>query len=120
MATCHLRIFPCWSVWERIASRDARLWEVQSLLDGAFHVVGALSAANRRYFTSFQFKWMRQHLASLEAAPPHLAERLESLFSLDRASAAQELRLLVVETVEVVERELPRVDTMAIRIATRP
>jgi hypothetical protein len=53
--------------------------------------------------------------ASLEAAPPHLAERLESLFSLDRASEARELRLLVVETLEVVEHRLPRVDTTAIR-----
>jgi hypothetical protein len=115
MAAHHLGIFPYWSVWEHIAHRDARLWEVQSLLEGAFHVVGTLSAANRRYFTSFQFKRMRQHLAGLEAAPPGLAERLESLFALERPAAARELRLLVAEAVEVVERRLPRVDTTAIR-----
>lgn len=115
MAEHHLRIFPYWSLWKHMASRDARLWEVQSLLDGAFHVVGALSAANRRYFTSFQFKRMREHLAGLEVVPPRLAERLESLFGRGRAAAARDLRLLVVETVEVVERRLPRVDTTAIR-----
>ncbi len=115
MAEHHLRIFPYWSLWEHIAHRDARLWEVQSLLDGAFHVVGALSAINRRYFTSFQFKRMRQHVAGFETAPPRLAERLESLFTLDRPVAARELRMLVAETIEVVERRLPRVDTTAIR-----
>lgn len=115
MAEYHLRIFPYWSLWEHIAHRDARLWEVQSLLDGAFHVVGALSAANRRYFTTFQFKRMRRHILGLEAAPPRLAERIESLFALDRSDAARELRLLVVETVEVVEDRLPQVDTTAIR-----
>ena len=115
MATHHFSIFPYWLLWEHIAHRDARLWEVQSLLDGAFNVVGALSAANRRYFTSFQFKRMRQHLAGLEAAPGDLAERLESLFELDRPAAADRLRALVAETVEVVERRLPGVDTTAIR-----
>lgn len=115
MAEHHLGIFPYWSLWQHVADRDARLWEVQSLLDGAFHVVGALSAANRRYFTSFQFKRMRQHLVGFEAAPPHLAERLESLFVLHRRDAANELRLLVMETVELVECRLPRVNTRAIR-----
>lgn len=115
MAAHHLQIFPYWAAWEHIAHRDARLWEMQSLLDGAFHIVGALSAANRRYFTSFQFKRMQQHLGDLDAAPANLVERLESLFELDRQGAANELRLLVSETVEVVERRLPRVDTTTIR-----
>jgi hypothetical protein len=117
MAEHHLKVFPYWSLWEAIAHRDARLWEVQSLLDGAFHVVGALSAANRTYFTSFQFKRMREHLAGLEVAPPNLADRLESLFELDRPAAARELGRLVRETADVVERLLPAVDTTAIRSA---
>lgn len=115
MAEHHLRIFPYWSLWRHFADRDARLWEVQSLLDGAFHVVGALSAVNRTYFTSFQFKRMREHLAAFEVSPPHLAERLESLFALDRQAAADELRQLVAETVDLVDRRLPRVDTRAVR-----
>jgi hypothetical protein len=115
MAAHHLAIFPYWSLWDHVAHRDAALWEVQSLLDGAFHVVGALSAANRRYFTSFQFKRMRAHLAGIEAAPERLAERLESLFVLDRPAAATELRCLVAETAQIVERRLPGVDTSAIR-----
>jgi hypothetical protein len=89
-----------------MAHRDAHLWELQSLLDGAFHVIGALSAANRRYFSSFQFKRMREHVSGLQAAPPRLAERLESLFELERPAAARELGLLAAETVEVVERRL--------------
>jgi hypothetical protein len=119
MAEHHLRVYPYWALWDHVAHRDARLWEVQSLLDGAFHVVGALSAANRRYFTSFQFKRMREHLAGLEVAPPDLADRLESLFALDRPAAARELGLLVAAAVDVVERLLPGVDTTAIRKALR-
>jgi len=58
---------------------------------------------------------MREHVARLDEAPANLAERLESLFDLDRPGAANELRMLVAETVEVVEHQLPGVDTMTIR-----
>lgn len=99
---------------EQIAARDARLFEVQSLLDGAFNVLGVLSGLNRIYFTNFQFKGIRQHVAAFEAAPSHLAERLESLFKLDPAAAAEELRHLVEETVSLVEERMPGVDTSSI------
>jgi hypothetical protein len=115
MASHHLRIFPFWSLYGQIADRDARLFEVQSLLDGACHGIGALSAANRRYFTSFQFKRMRQHISAMNYVPDSLAERAESLFDVDAAAAAHILRDLVEETVAIVEWLLPAVDTAAVR-----
>jgi hypothetical protein len=79
--TCrHLQIYPYWAV---------------------------LSGLNRIHFTNFQFKGMRQHIAAFEAAPSRLAERLESLCKLDRAAAAEELRQLVEETVNLVEPGCP-------------
>ena len=113
----HLAVFPYWRVHEQMAARDARLWEVQSLLDGAFAVLAVLSGLNRVYFTTFQFKRMRAHVASFASAPPRLAERLESLFTLDRVSAAQELRRLVEETVSLVEERMPEIDTSRARMA---
>jgi hypothetical protein len=111
----HLRVFPYWSVPEYLAARDARLFEMQSLLDGAFNVLALLSGLNRVYFTPFQFKRMRAHVAALEVAPPRLADRLESLFELDRSAAAEELRRLVEETVSLIEEHMPEVDTSAVR-----
>ncbi len=115
MVARHLRVFPLWQVREQLAARDAVLFEVQSLLDGAFQVLGALSGLNRVYFTTFQFKRMRQHVSVFRSAPPRLAERLESLFQPDRARAAEELRSLVEETVALVEAAMPEVDTSAVR-----
>jgi hypothetical protein len=115
MVERHLQIYPYWAVHEQIAARDARLFEVQSLLDGAFNVLAVLLGLNRIYFTNFQFKGMRQHVAAFEAAPSRLAERLESLFKLDRAAAAEELRHLVEETVSLVEERMPGVDTSSMR-----
>lgn len=111
----HLAVFPYWQVVEHMAARDARLWEVQSLLDGAFAVLAVLSGLNRVYFTTFQFKRMREHVAALQAAPPRLAERLESLFDLDPARAAAEMRSLFEETLELVEARMPEIDTARVR-----
>lgn len=112
----HLAVFPYWRVVEHMAARDARLWEVQSLLDGAFAVLGVLSGLNRVYFTTFQFKRMREHAAAFEAAPSRLAERLESLFDLDRPRAAEELRALFAEALALVEARMPEVDTARARV----
>ncbi len=109
------QIYPYWAAHEQIAARDARLFEMQSLLDSAFNVLAMLSGLNRIYFTTFQFKGIRQHVAAFETAPSRLAERLESLFKLDRAAAAEELRQLVEETVSLVEERMPGVDTSSMR-----
>src|SRR5207302_4759260 len=87
MAEHHLALFPYWRAHRQLAARDARLFELQSLLDGAFRLVGALSAVNGLYFTTFQFKRTRAHVAALAHAPHHLARPLESLFPLDADAA---------------------------------
>ena len=115
MAKHHLRVFPYWLAARRLARRDARLFELQSLLDGAFHVVGALSAANGLYFTTFQFKRMRAYIAGVTNAPTNLADRLESLFTPPSEAAAGELRRLVSETVDFVEARFPDLDTPKVR-----
>lgn len=115
MVEKNLAVFPYWREHEHLTARDARLFQVQSLLDGAFKVIGVLSGLNRVYFTTFQFKRMREHVAAFEAAPPRLPERLEALFELDGRRAAEELRSLVGETVALVEARMPEVDTSAAR-----
>src|SRR5207247_10273541 len=52
----NLGFFPIWRIDDHLAARDAKLFRRQMLLDGAFRVVSALSALNRVYFSTFQFK----------------------------------------------------------------
>lgn len=116
MADFYLKkIWPYWKVKEWVAARDASLFEVQALLDGAFNVIGALSAANRLYFSTFQFKRMRHHIREMKESPPGLPDRVEQLFEIPPENGAEELRKLVSETVEIVERLLPEVDTTQVR-----
>jgi len=105
--------FPIWTVDQHLASRDAELFRRQMLLDGAFKVVAVLSAVNRLYFTTFQFKRAGAHVEQMKLKPVRLAERLDRVANAPPSQAADELRKLVEETKAIVRRELPDLDVDA-------
>lgn len=114
MVERHLRFTPLWVIGERLATRDATLWRNQVLVETSLRLLAVLAGLNRVYFTSFQFKRMHAFAGRLHRKPQNLADRIERLFTRpDRA--ADELESLVSETVELIERELPDVDTSAQR-----
>lgn len=102
--------FPLWNYDEAMAARDAELWRLDVLVEAAFNVLGVLAGLNRLYFTRFELKRMRALVAQMELAPPDLADRLESLFRIERGAAAAELGRLVDETRALVAAELPDLD----------
>jgi hypothetical protein len=65
---------------------------------------------NRLYFTTFQFKKMRQFVGQMRVKPPRLADRLEALFEEAPAKAAESLETLVREVVALVEHGMPEID----------
>jgi predicted nucleotidyltransferase len=105
--------FPIWALDQHLASRDADLFRRQMLLEGAFKVVAVLSAINRLYFTTFQFKRAGSHVDHMKVKPDRLAERLDRVADATPSEAADELRKLVEETKAIVRRELPDVDVDA-------
>lgn len=114
----HLRFFPIWSVDRFLVPRDALHFRMQMRLEVCFNVLGVLSALNRVYFTDFQFKRLRAHVAGLALAPPGLADRLERSLELRESyRSLSDLRALVAETVALVEQEMPDVDTAQARWA---
>jgi hypothetical protein len=106
----HWRFFPLWWYGPALARRDAELWRLDMLLEASFDLLGVLAALNRVYYTRFQLKQLRRLVAKLELAPPDLADRLERLVHLPPVDAADELGRLVVETRDLVARELPDLD----------
>lgn len=97
--------FPVWYYRQAMAVRDAELWRRDVLLDAAFNLLGVLAGLNRLYYTRFQLKRTRELVAQMALAPPDLAERLESLFSVAPAPASAELERLVNETRALVAAE---------------
>ena len=103
----HWKFFPLWWYVEPLSARDAELWRLDMLLEAAFNLLGVLAALNRVYFARFELKRLRALVAKFEHAPPDLADRLERLVQLPAPEAAAELGSLVVETRDLVARELP-------------
>jgi hypothetical protein len=106
----NLGFFPVWLIDEHLAARDSELFRRQMLLDGAFRVVAVLSALNRLYFSTFQFKRAGAHFDAMLLKPERLAEQLDAVANGEPAAAAQELRRLVEETKGLVRREMPEVE----------
>jgi len=103
----HWKFFPLWYYGEAMSRRDSELWRLDMLLEGAFNVLGVLAALNRVYYARFELKRLRRLVEKFTLAPPQLADRLEALFRLPAEKAADELGRLVVETRDLVLRELP-------------
>jgi hypothetical protein len=106
----NLSIFPIWALNDHLAARDAELFRRQMLLEGAFRVVAILSAVNRLYFSTFQFKRARAHVERMTLRPEHLAEGLDLIANGAPSAAAAELKRLFQETKVIVRAEMPDVD----------
>jgi hypothetical protein len=68
--------FPIWAIDGHLAARDSELFRCQMLLGGAFGVVAVLSAVNRLYFTTFQFKRTQMHAEEVKVRPERLGAAL--------------------------------------------
>ncbi|HXM58387.1 MAG TPA: hypothetical protein VOB72_23505, partial [Candidatus Dormibacteraeota bacterium] len=121
MVERHLLIPPMWMADDRMATRDATIFRHQMLVQAALNLLAVLAGLNRVYFSSFQFKRVHAFAARLALTPPDLAERLERLFD-DPHRAGAGLEALVIETLALVERELPDLDTTRARrwVGRRP
>lgn len=109
--------FPIWQIDAHLGARDAELFRRQMLLDGAFKVVTVLSAVNRLYFTTFQFKRAGAHIERMKMKPDRLAERLDRVANATPSEAADELRMLVDETKQIVKTAMPDIEA---DVAWRP
>jgi len=114
MVERYLRFPPMWLLEERMAARDATLWRQQMLVEAAMNLLAVLAGLNRVYFSSFQFKRLHAFADRLASRPDDLAGRLDRLFE-EPATAGAGLQALVRETIALVERDLPDVDTAPAR-----
>jgi hypothetical protein len=79
-------------------------------------ILGVLAGLNRLYYSTYQFKRTQAFVGKMNLAPARLADRLETLFGADRATAIQELENLVRETVDLVGIHMPELDTAHVQL----
>lgn len=116
MVEGHLQFFPLWRLQESLSRRDALLWQHAELVTALQNLLAVLAGVHRVFFSTFQLKKMRALVALFgDDAPMKLAERIEDALVAPADEAAYELERLVAETLDVVERTMPDVDTAQAR-----
>jgi hypothetical protein len=83
------------------------------LLDTAHCLLEIAAALNRVYYPSPQDKWMDWLAAQCPIAPPDLAPRLKAVFRATPLDGCRELRALIYETLDLVDRRLPQANQPA-------
>ena len=115
MVAKHLDFFAIWAVRERLATRDTTLFQHQIRLEIGQNILGVLAGLNRLYYSTFQFKRMKQFIEQMNIAPENLYARLESIYHREPVAVASQLKELVAETVKLVELHLPEINTSKVR-----
>ncbi len=115
MVEQYLTFFPLWGLQDRLESRDATVWINEVLVQTSQNLLGVMAGLNHVYYSPFQFKRMHRFVEKLVIKPDDLAERIEALFHTEAPRAAVLSESLVKETVILVERHMPQVDTTRAR-----
>ncbi len=110
MVETHLHFQPFWTLTEMGARRGDLLFLYQSLVDAEKAILGVLCGLNSVYLPG-DFKRAGLLAAQLPIAPENLAARLNSVFQLAPAGAAEEIGTLVRDTFALVEQQMPEVST---------
>lgn len=100
-----------WKAARQLPHRDAVLWCREIQVEACYRMLMVLAGLNRRWFTRFQVKRMARFAAPLSLAPRDLAPRIEALLAASPASAFAMLHALESETLALVERLMPDIET---------
>ncbi|HEY7293691.1 MAG TPA: nucleotidyltransferase domain-containing protein [Dehalococcoidia bacterium] len=112
MARAHLFFYPPW-VPERLALDRAELPGLYDLLCGMIrNLLALLAAVNRVYFaTAPELKWTAETLAAMAKTPAATYERIAAVLATPCHETLDDFYGLIAETLTLVERELPAVET---------
>lgn len=99
-----------WKAMRQIVHRDAPLWCRELQVQACYRLLGLLAAVNARYYSTFQNKRLHAFAATLELAPPGLADRIESLLASPPQAAARALHALEGEVLALVASRFPALD----------
>lgn len=111
MVAQNLHFFAVWGLEPHFRTRDAKIWYHQILVETAQKLVGVLAGLNQLYFTTFQFKRQSRFIGQMGIKPDNFAARLDGLFTAELGASLAELEALVTETIALVEKHMPDVDT---------
>ncbi len=84
-----------------------------SLSEATFQILGVLIGLNSIYHPGF--KWMNRLISEMRIVPENLAARINAVFHMEPHVAAQEMKRLVLEVYDLVDRYMSEVSTAEAR-----
>ncbi|MCB0714229.1 MAG: nucleotidyltransferase domain-containing protein [Ignavibacteriae bacterium] len=114
MVETNLRFSPLWVARDMCAGRDEHLWFPELLLEYVRKMLWVHCGLSRRYYPG-KLKGFGYVAGTLSIAPENFRSRVESLFSDPPEAAISTLSSLVTETHDLIDREIPEVDTTKAR-----
>ncbi len=111
MVRRHMLFKPAW-VRHMLADRGEILPFYESVCVAERQIWLILLALNRIYVPHMDFKWLNRMVEEeMPIGPTSLAQRLDNIFRLDPPAGATELDRLIDETIALIEKHLPHVET---------
>ena len=106
--------FGPWFCAESYAGRDDILVLNQHFLWIEQNMLQVLAALNRTYYPSPEHKWADELITKMEIAPPDLSFRMKQVFRVGPLEGWRRLKVLIYETLDLVELHLPEVNTVSL------
>lgn len=106
---------------EMLAARDDVLALCEIFVETGRQLLGALLGLNRIYVPAPGYlKSMDETIELMAVKPPDLSARLKRSFRIEPTAAVEEYEALIEETLALVEKHVPGVDTTPYRAGRRP
>jgi len=106
---------PRWYYAPLLAERDDLVFLYELIAAVVRRLLGVLLGLNRMYLPHPNFKWMDHLIGGMALAPPDLAARLRAVYAAPPPDAVRLLDAIIRETLTLVERHMPDVDTGELR-----
>lgn len=104
-----------WNNREALLERKDWLMLYKVMVAVQTNLMGVLFGLNRQFVHHPAFKWQKNTLSSMEITPENISNRLESIFLDDPKVSLKELEVIIEETYELIQRELPQIDLSLVR-----
>lgn len=106
--------FGPWFCPEAYAARDDIQVLLQHFVWSEQCILRVLAALNRLYYISSEHKWMGAFAEMMPIVPPDLSSRMKQVFRMDAIEGWNLLRTLIHETIDLVEKYLPAVNSVSL------
>lgn len=100
-----------WWGCQKLAEREQRYMLYPLFDQMAVRIIRMLLALNHVYLPEPGLKWRERFLPTLPISPVNLSARLERLYQVEPVAAVEELQQIFDETLDLVRRRLPAVET---------